>query len=546
MKKRVVIVGGVAGGASCAARLRRLDYEAEIVVLERGPYASFANCGLPYYVGGVIAERDKLLVAKPELFRQRFNVDLRTRHEAVGIDRDAKAVAVRNLETEEQYTLPYDTLVLSPGAAPIRPPLPGIDLPGVFTVRNIPDVDAIQRWMDEAKPRRAVVIGGGFIGLEMVENLVHRGLSVALVEKLPQVMPPLDGEMTPPIHTELACRGVDLRLGDGVAGFEASDGALIVKTECGAELPADLVVLAIGVRPEVDLARKAGLTLGKRGGIRVDEYMQAAPGVYAVGDAVEVRDFVTGQWTLVPLAGPANRQGRIVADNIAFGNTRTFRGVQGTAVLGLFDMTIASTGANEKTLTRAGRAFEKVYLHPGNHVGYYPGARTIYLKLLFSPDDGRVLGAQAVGTEGVEKRIDVIAMAIQKGSTVYDLEEAELCYAPQYGSAKDPVNIAGFIAVNHLRGLAPLAHWDEDLSGALILDVRTSGEHECGAVPGSINIPLDELAGRIDELPRDREILAHCGVGARSHIATRLLLQHGLRARNLSGGFTSYALCCGD
>ncbi|MBE7559150.1 FAD-dependent oxidoreductase [bacterium] len=541
--QRVVIVGGVAGGASCAARLRRLSPSTEIILLERGPYASFANCGLPYYVGGVIAERDRLLVTPPEVLRERFRIDLRTRHEAVGIDRERRVVAIRNLESGECYEERYDALVLSPGAAPIRPPLPGIDLPGIFSVRTIPDVDAITAWIKQRHARRAVVVGGGFIGLEMVENLRHRGLSVALVEKLPQVMPPMDPEMMTPVHHHLFEKGVDLRLGDGVGGFRAGEhGGLVVCTEKGEELPAELVILSIGVRPETALARAAGLSLGERGGIRVDEYMQAAPGIYAVGDAVEVRDWVTGEWTLCPLAGPANRQGRLVADNIVFGNTRTYRGSQGTAVVGCFELTIASTGAGEKTLARLGRKYEKVYVHQAHHAGYYPGARTIHLKLLFDPSDGTILGAQAVGHVGVEKRIDVIALALQKRATVYDLEEAELCYAPQYGSAKDPVNIAGFIAVNHLRGLAPLAHWDEPRDGALILDVRTPGEVERGHVPGSVNIPLDELAERLSELPRGRDIRVHCGVGARSHLATRLLREAGLSARNLSGGFASYLM----
>ncbi len=543
MPKRILIVGAVAGGASCAARLRRLSQDVEIILLERGHHASFANCGLPYYVGGVIHERDKLLVAKPELLRERFRIDLRTRHEAVAIDRDARRVTIRNLETGESYEERYDALVLSPGAAPIRPPLPGIDLPGIFSVRSLSDVDHLLDFIHHRHPQKAVVVGGGFIGLEMAENLRHRGLAVTLLEKLPQVMPGMDAELMTPVHHHLVEKGVELRLSDGLTGFRAvADAGLVVCTESGQQLPADLVVLAIGVRPETGLAKVAGLNLGARGGIRVDEFMQAAPGIYAVGDAVEVRDWITEEWTLVPLAGPANRQGRLVADNIIFGNTRAYRGTQGTAVVGCFELTLASTGASEQTLRRVERSYEKVYVHAGHHAGYYPGARMMHLKLLFDPADGTLLGAQAVGHAGVEKRIDVLAMAIQKRATVYDLEETELAYAPQYGSAKDPVNIAGFIAVNHLRGLAPLVHWDEPLGDALVLDVRTSGEVERGQVEGSLHIPLDELAGRLGELPRDRELRVLCRVGARSHVATRLLLEHGFRARNLSGGYTSYLM----
>jgi NADPH-dependent 2,4-dienoyl-CoA reductase/sulfur reductase-like enzyme/rhodanese-related sulfurtransferase len=512
-------------------------------MFERGPHASFANCGLPYHVGGVIADREKLLVAKPELLRERFRIDLRLNTEVTGIDRAARTVAWRNRETGETGSECYDMLVLSPGAAPIRPPLPGIDLPGVFTVRNIPDVDAINAWIAERGAKRGVVVGGGFIGLEMAENLVHRGLAVTLVELLDQVMPPMDPEMVTQVHAHLREKGVDLRLSDGLAAFEEQGKALAVVTQSGVRHPADIAILGIGVRPEIDLARDAGLEIGERGGIRTDDQMRTSdPAIWAVGDAVEVRDFVTGQWTLVPLAGPANRQGRIAADAI-FGQPAQFRGVQATAVVGVFDLTVASTGASEKTLRRVGMEFECVHVHPAHHVGYYPGAEPIHLKVLFDPVNGKLLGAQAVGRAGVEKRIDVLAAAIQLGATVFDLEEMELCYAPQYGAAKDPVNHAGFVAANHLRGFAPLAHWEDvGATDALILDVRTAKEWEEGHLEGAVHIPVDELRGRLGELPREREIWAHCGVGVRSHVATRTLRQAGFNARNLTGGWKSRTL----
>ena len=541
--RRVVIVGGVAGGASCAARLRRLDESAQIVVFDRGPYVSFANCGLPYYVGNVIADERSLLVASAEMFRQRFNVEVHTDTEVTSIDRGARTITVHDLRTDQTRTEPYDVLVLSPGAAPIRPPLPGVDLPGVFAVRSIPDSRRIRAWIDDRRARRAVVVGGGFIGLEMVENLRHRDLAVTLLEKLTQVMPPLDPEMAAPLAEHLAAQGVTLHLGDGLAGIEAvPSGGLTVVAESGARLAADLVILAIGVRPETTLGRDAGLPIGPRGGLVVDAQMRTVdPHIWALGDAVEVHDVLTGQETIVPLAGPANRQGRIAAESIAGRPTR-FRGVQATAVVGVLGMTVASTGASEKGLRRAGvTGFAKVYLHPGHHAGYYPGARPIHLKLLFSTADGRILGAQAVGTEGVDKRIDVIATAIQFGGTVHDLAEAELCYAPQYGAAKDPVNLAGMIAANALAGDMPLADWAQlGSTDALIVDVREPQEYAAGHIPNAINLPLSQLRERYAELPDDREIWLNCGVGQRAYYATRFLAQHGYRPRNLSGGFATY------
>jgi NADPH-dependent 2,4-dienoyl-CoA reductase/sulfur reductase-like enzyme/rhodanese-related sulfurtransferase len=544
--KRVLIVGGVAGGASCAARLRRLDEGAEIVLFDRGPHVSFANCGLPYFVGNVIADERKLLVASAELFRDRFNIEVRTRHDVLAIDHAARTIRVRDLDAPAgpiERDERYDALVLSPGAAPIRPPLPGIDLPGIFAVRTIPDSVRIRRWIDEHKPARALVIGGGFIGLEMAENLALRGLRTTVLEKLAQVMPPLDPEMAHGVAEHLRERGVELHLGDGLAGFEAGQGSEIVAiTESGARVVSDLVILAIGVRPETALARAAGLLLGPRGGIAVDAEMRTAdPCIWAVGDAVEVRDVLTGQETIVPLAGPANRQGRVAAESIC-GRARPFRGVQATAVVGVFGLTVACTGASEKGLRRAGvTAFEKVYLHPGHHAGYYPGAKPIQLKLLFGVPDGRILGAQAVGLEGVEKRIDVIAMAIQMGGTVRDLAEAELCYAPQFGGAKDPVNLAGMVAANHLDGLMPLADWQRlDGTDTVLVDVRNADEYAAGHLDGAIHIPLAELRRRYGELPRDRPLAVYCGVGQRAYYATRFLLQRGYRAANLSGGYTTY------
>ena len=542
-QKRILIVGGVAGGASCAARARRLSETAKITMFERGPFVSFANCGLPYYVGDVITDEKKLLVADADLFRQRFNIDVRLEHEVMAIDRAAQRITVKHRPTGELYQEDYDALVLAPGAAPIRPPLPGIDLPGIFALRTIPDSRRIREWITAHQVKQAVIVGGGFIGLEMAENLLHRDIAVTLIEAQSQVMAPLDPEMVAPVHDQLRSHGINLCLGDSVTQFApGAPGSLEISTQSGVTHSAELVILGIGVRPETTLAKAAGLEIGDRGGIRVNDQMQTSDRhIWAVGDAVEVKDFVTGEWTTIPLAGPANRQGRIAAD-VIFGRHSQFRGVQGTSVCGAFGLAIAATGANEKTLKRLGWDYGKVYLHPGHHVGYYPNARPIDLKLLFSQPDGRILGAQAVGQEGTEKRIDVIAMALQTGATVFDLEEAELCYAPQFGAAKDPVNMAGMIAANALRGDAPLVHWSQlaELGDGLLLDVRSESEFAAGHVAGAVNIPLTELRDRLAELNPDQAIWVYCQVGQRAYYATRSLRLNGLKAFNLSGGFKTY------
>ncbi len=546
---KVVIVGGVAGGASCAARLRRLDENAEILMVERGPYVSYANCGLPYHVGGVIQEESSLLVATEQLFRERFAIDVRTNCEATEILPKQKKVKLRDVRTGETTEESYDKLVLSPGALSIRPPLPGIDLPGIFHVRTVPDARQINEWIAARSAKAgggkpsAVVVGGGFIGLEMAENLVHRCFEVTVVEMAEQVLAPADEEFAHAVEAHLRKHGVQLALGDGVAAFEeAGDGALNVQTKSGKTYKADLAILAIGVRPDTALAKTAGLEIGERGGIRVDDRMRTSdPGIFAVGDAIEVKDFVTGEWSLVALAGPANRQGRIAADVIA-GRDARFRGTQGTAIVGLFGAAIAWTGVSEKTLKRRSDSdYEKLYMHLNSHAGYYPGAKLIAMKVLFRKSNGLVLGAQAFGEDNVDKRISALAMAIQMGATIYDLEEAELCYAPQFGSAKDPVNFAGMAAANALNGDMPLIHWDTAGTG-LLLDVREPLEIAAGPVPGALHIPLGQLRARLGELPRDREIHVVCRSGQRSYIATRILLQHGFKAKNVSGGVLSLAM----
>jgi NADPH-dependent 2,4-dienoyl-CoA reductase/sulfur reductase-like enzyme/rhodanese-related sulfurtransferase len=548
---KLVIVGGVAGGASAAARARRLSERADIVLFERGPDVSFANCGLPYYVGGEIADRSKLLVTRPVYLKGRYRLDVRTRSEVVAVDRVRKTVRVRELATGREYDESYDKLILAPGAAPLRPSIPGIDLPGIHTLRNLQDVDRIKEAVDRGVTG-AVIVGAGFIGLELAENLVRRGVKTAVVELQDQVLPPLDKEMTAPIAERLDAHGVDLLLGQTAEAFEpASDGrGLVVRLRSGDTLPAQLVLLGVGVRPENHLAVDAGLEVGPRGGIHVNEHMQTTdPDIYAVGDAAEVRDFVTGDPTQVPLAGPANRQGRIAADHV-FGRDSRFRGTQGTAIVRVFELTAAITGASEKVLACAGRPFRKIYIHPAQHAGYYPGARTMTLKVLFDPKSGKILGAQGVGEDGVDKRIDVFAVAIQAGMTVFDLEEAELAYSPQFGSAKDPVNMAGFVASAVVRGDYPQVHVEE-LPGLLqphsgppgfLLDVRTPEEFTGGSIPGAVNVPLDDLRAHLAELPASRPIVVTCAAGQRGYLATLVLRHAGFDARNLSGGYRTYQM----
>ena len=559
---KVIVVGGVAGGASCAARLRRLDESAQIVMVERGPYVSYANCGLPYHISGVIEKEASLLISNVQTFRSMFGIDARTNCEAIAISRKDKTVQLRDVNTGEVKTEFYDKLVLSPGATSVRPPLPGIDLPGLFEVRTVPDVRRIREWIEKGttflagmnsysgiqfvKPtRRAVVIGGGFIGLETAENLIHLGFEVTLVEMLDQVLAPLDREFARLVQEHLKRHGLRLALGDGVAGFKQLDGgALEVQTKSGKVYPADLVILSLGVRPDTKLAKAAGLEIGERGGIRVDDQMRTSdPDIFAVGDAIEVKDFVTGQWSLVALAGPANRQGRIAADVIV-GRSARFRGTQGTSIIGLFGGAAAWTGVNEKTLEKLGdKDFEKIYLFPNAHAGYYPGAKMIGLKFIFRKSDGRVLGAQALGEDApaVDKRISALAVAIQMGATIYDLEEAELCYAPQFGGAKDALNFAGMVAADVLRGDMPLTHWGAT-QGAFLLDVREPIELALESVPGAVNIPFGELRARLGELPRNGEIHVICRSAQRAYYATRILLQSGFNAKNISGGMLSRAM----
>ncbi|MGF1582154.1 MAG: FAD-dependent oxidoreductase [Gemmataceae bacterium] len=544
---RIVIVGGVAGGASAAARARRLSEEAEIIVFERGPDVSFANCGMPYYISEEITPRDKLLVVKPEMLRNRYNIDVRTRCSVEAIDRQNKTVRVQDLATGQTLEQPYDKLVLSPGASPLRPPIPGLDLPGIYTLRNLEDMDRIKSAIDQSHDH-VVIVGAGFIGLELAEGLVHRGIRTSIVELQDQVLPPLDKEMTTPLNKHLRAKGVNLVLGQSASAFEGDGDHLRVILQSSDSLVANVVVLGIGVKPENQLAVDAGLEVGPRGGIVVNAHMQTTDAdIYAVGDAVQITDFVTGTPTQIPLAGPANRQGRIAADHI-FGRDSRYRGTQGTAIVRVFDMTAAATGSSEKILKRVGKDFRKIYIHPINHAGYYPGAEGMSLKVLFDPTDGKILGAQGVGGAGVDKRIDVLAMAIQAGFTVFDLEETELAYSPQYGSAKDPVNMVGFVASGLLREDHPQMHFDELLAleaggqSPYVVDVRTPQEYKAGHVPGAVNIPVDELRLRLDELPKDAPIAMYCKVGMRGYLATRIAKQNGFDALNLAGGYTTYRM----
>ncbi len=540
-KKHVIIIGGVAGGASCAARLRRLDEECVITILERGPHVSFANCGLPYYVGDVITAQDHLLLATPATFRDRFGIEVKIHHEATAVDTSQRLVRGRHTVSGEEFSMTYDALVLSPGAAPIRPPLPGIDLPGIFQVRTIPDAEHIRTWIAERYATSAIVVGGGFIGVEMAENLLHRGLKVTLVEMLPQIMPNLDPEMAWYLQQRMEEKGCRFALGSAVAGFEESEEGLFhVTTKDGSRYAGDLVILGLGVRPEISLAKQAGLTIGSAGGIEVDEHMRTSdPDIWAVGDAVQVTNIVTRQPQLLALAGPANRQGRVAADNIA-GRSSTFRGVQGTSVIGVFGLSAGGTGCSESLLQRLGWTdYEVVFLHPMNHVGYYPGAKQMHMKIIFRTTDGKLLGAQAVGEEGVARRLDVLATFIQMGASVHNLAEAELCYAPQFGAAKDAVNFAGMIASNVLDGDMPVVDWNHLPENALLLDVRSPEECAGETVADAVNIPLPQLRQDTSMLPQDRPIVVFCHVGQRGYYAVRLLRQRGYEAYNISGGLLS-------
>ncbi|WP_238383200.1 FAD-dependent oxidoreductase [Rubripirellula obstinata] len=541
---KIVIVGGVAGGASAAARARRLDETAEIVVLERGHHPSFANCGLPYYVGGKIESRKKLLVAPVEMLRNRHRLDVRVRSQVTKIDRDRKQVHVSNLETGDQYTESFDKLIIATGASPFRPPIPGIDSSKVLELRDLTDADRMHA-IATSGVKRAVIVGAGFIGMEVAENLVLRGIDVTVVELADQILPPWDREMIQPIEKHLGEQGVKVLLGESAIGFQESAGdGLTIQLKSGQSLDADFAVVSIGVRPESQLAVDADIECGPGGGIIVNDSMQTSdPNIYAVGDVTQVSCFVSKTPVQIPLAGPANRQGRIAADHI-FGRSSTYRGTQGTAVVGVFGMTAAMTGLSEKLLQRHDMPYEKIYVHPSDHAGYYPGAQGLTLKLLFDPIDGVILGAQCVGTNGVDKRIDVIAMAIQASMTVYDLEEAELCYAPQYGHAKDPINMAGFVASGVLRGDQPVLHVDDiqskEDSERFLLDVRSEGEFSDGHIPDATNIPLESLREHLAELPSDQPIAAYCKVGQRGYVATRILRQNGFDAANVSGGYTSW------
>jgi NADPH-dependent 2,4-dienoyl-CoA reductase/sulfur reductase-like enzyme/rhodanese-related sulfurtransferase len=541
---KLVIVGGVAGGASAAARARRLSEDADILLIERGPDVSFANCGLPYHIGDVIQQRDKLLVTTPERLRERFRLDVRIRSEVEAIDRQKKTVRVRDLNSGRVYDESYDKLILAPGAAPIRPPIPGADLPNVFTLRNLADTDHIKKLVDGGT-KRAVIVGAGFIGLELAENFIHRGVDTTILDRNQQVLSPFDAEMTTPLLAALRDQGVEVLLGQTAEAIAPDLDGMAVTLTSGNTRTAQLVVLGVGVRPENKLAVQAGLEVGPRGGIRVNEYLHTTdPNIFAVGDAIETTDFGTGERTQVPLAGPANRQGRIAADN-AFGRKSKYRGTQATAIIGFFDYTAAMTGLSEKVLKRTSRSYRKVYVHPAHHAGYYPGAESMSLKVIFDPETGKLLGAQGVGGAGVDKRIDVLAVAIQAGMTVFDLEEMELCYAPQFGSAKDPINMAGFVAGGLMRGDHPQLDWEAVTAIAdksLLLDVRTPSEFASGHIPNAFNIPVDELRSRLVELPKDRPIVAYCQVGQRGYLATRILMQAGYDVMNLGGGYKTFLL----
>ncbi|WP_102409166.1 CoA-disulfide reductase [Parabacteroides bouchesdurhonensis] len=542
---KYLIIGGVAGGATVAARLRRLDEKAEIILFERGKYVSYANCGLPYYIGDTINNRNKLFVQTAKGFTDRFRIDIRTEQEVIAINPEKKQVEIKKLSTGENYVETYDKLVLSPGAEPLRPGIEGIQSKKIFTLRNVPDTDTIKNYINTEKPKQAVVVGGGFIGLEMAENLQELGIQVSVVEMANQVMAPLDYSMAAIVHQHLADKQINLLLEDGVERFEDVESKVIVHLKSGKQITADLVLLSIGVRPETKLAKEAGLSLGKLGGITVNEYMQTSnPNIYALGDAVEIKHLVTNKPALIPLAGPANKQGRIVADNIVSGNKETYPGTMGNSIAKIFDLTVATAGANAKLLKREGIPYYSSYTHSASHAGYYPGAVPLSIKILFSPGNGQLLGAQVVGFGGVDKRIEMLAQVIQHKGTVYDLISIEHAYAPPYSAAKDPVNMAGYVAENILAGKVKIAHW-RDIANidkeTLLIDVRTRDEYNLGSLPGAINIPVDELREHLPESPKDKPIIVSCAVGLRGYLAYRILIQNGYtNVRNLSGGYKTW------
>lgn len=543
---KVLIIGGVAGGASAAARLRRLDERAEIIMLERSGYISYANCGLPYYIGKEITDKEALTLQTPKSFGTRFRVDVRVKHEALSIDRENKTVLIKDLGSSAEYTETYDKLLLAPGAGPIKPSIPGIDRKGIFSLRTVENTFEIDEFIANHQPKSAVVVGGGFIGLEMAENLQNRGIKVALVQQTEHVLPNLDFDMAAEVHKHLRQKGIDLHLSETVIAFEEGTPLTIV-TDREQKIEADMVVLAIGVNPESKLAKEANLELGIRGAIVVNEKMQTSdPFIYAVGDAVQVRNLVTEANAHIPLAGPANKQGRIVADNLAGGDS-AYKGSLGSSVIKVFDLTIATTGLSEETAKAAGIVYDKVVTYSASHATYYPGAQNLTIKTLFDPANGRILGAELVGREGVDKRADVLATAIRAKMTGEDLTELELCYAPPYSSAKDPVNMAGFVIENLRKGLLKEYHWDQvDLlprdGSVTLLDTRTRGEYARGAIEKAKNIPLDELREHLDEIPRDKPVYVNCQSGLRSYLACRILAGNGFNCYNLSGGYRFYEL----
>lgn len=543
---KYLIVGGVAGGATTAARLRRMDESAEIIMFERGSYISYANCGLPYYIGGVIAERDRLFVQTPQTFKARLNVDVRIDSEVISIDRANKSVTVKNTKTGEEYTENYDKLMLSPGAEPLRPGIPGISDDRIFTLRSVPDTDKIKEFIKTHDVKRAVIVGAGFIGLEMAENLHHLGIFVTIVEMAEQVMTPLDYEMAAEVHQHLKTKKVEFYLKDAVNAFVQEPDGLHVRLKSGKSLQTDMVVLSIGVRPDSHLAEKAGLELGVNKGIVVNEYMQTTdPDIYAVGDAVVFPSPITGKPFLTYLAGPANKQGRIAADNMVLGNKRKYIGSISTAIAKVFDLTVAATGVSEKVLKHEGIPYISSIIHSSSHAGYYPDALPMTVKIVFDPSDGRLLGSQIVGFDGVDKRIDMMAHILKHRETIYDLEEIEHAYAPPFSSAKDPVNVAGMVADNILNGMVKIIHWDElrnlDYSSTVLIDVRTPDEHKLGSIDRAINIDVDTMRGRLDEIPKGQKIVVFCGTGHRSYFASRILVQSDFsEVYNLSGGYLTY------